>query len=170
MPKLIKQCPECGYSSEGMDSLKCPVCGSIMISIASDACNRATEKEWNNNYHNDFEEKTKTGSYCDPRLEKYTNGGMHFHIEPTQANNDEEPDVTKSSMGQRIVCFLAGFLFGIFLNYFSIILFIIMKKAERHNPASIYATGRSFTKGLLAGIISVIFVSFILFQYQYPTT
>ena len=77
---MKKTCRHCGYKTEEKD-LKCPICGGPLFfdTGAADSCDPAEEKEWNSGYHNDFEEGRKTGEYCDPRFEKYANGGEHYH-------------------------------------------------------------------------------------------
>ncbi len=77
---MKKTCKSCGYRTEEKD-LRCPICGgALYYDLGREkACDTVREKEWNSGFHNDFEEGRKTGEYCDPKLEKYANGGEHYH-------------------------------------------------------------------------------------------
>lgn len=85
-----KVCGKCGYVSHDND-LKCPICGGhfSLTAFSDTACDPQEEKKWNNSYHNDFEEGRKTGEYCDPKLEKYTNRGAHYHGNEEVSYNED---------------------------------------------------------------------------------
>ena len=77
----MSMCPNCGYVATDREH-RCPLCGKRLFSgikIINNNCDPAREAEWNDGYHDDFIEGNKTGSYCDDRLEKYLNGGEHYH-------------------------------------------------------------------------------------------
>lgn len=99
---MTKQCSNCGYSASDSE-IKCPLCGKRLITVYNSfdsTCDPVEEKEWNSGYHNDFEEGRKTGEYCDPRFEKYLNGGDHYHGTEKESYNEEVSYNRKTSYSQ----------------------------------------------------------------------
>lgn len=82
----VMVCTKCGYSCADKDMF-CPICGGRMASKSVEQiCDPVKEREWNSSYHNDFEENTKTGEYCDREFEKSVNGGEHYHDHQKSGN------------------------------------------------------------------------------------
>ncbi|MBO4342585.1 MAG: hypothetical protein J5870_05795 [Clostridia bacterium] len=112
---MRKICAGCGYKTEEKD-LRCPICGGALYRSggAADPCDTAEEAEWNGGFHNDFTEGRKTGEYCDPELEKLTNGGEHYHgtaktTYSQQAN--ELPQLKLTPKAAMIITIIAAFIF-----------------------------------------------------------
>lgn len=181
MSKIKIQCSSCGYTLQEGDGLKCPICGGIMAPIVQDkACDKEEEKRWNNGYHNDFEEGRKTGSYCDSNLEKYTNGGEHYH--PFENTNKtvvinktttQRGKVTLNSpylkngnkiitfnegnnKGIKILMFVLGCFIGCSFNILSLFAIIPIKRSYKDKPIEQTQNIRTFTIGMRVGLILVI--------------
>lgn len=150
---MQKICQNCGYVTEKKDS-KCPVCGGPLgarYETDLSACDPREEAEWNGGYHNDFEEGRKTGEYCDPKFEKYANGGEHYHGTEKETYNEEKTYNKKVTYSQKtipdtiprdiselppaiqvIVSLFIGLSFPV---VGPILLMIFTKKAENENGA-----------------------------------
>lgn len=155
---MRKYCAHCGYKTEEKD-LKCPICGGPLFpGIGADrACDPREEAEWNSGYHNDFEEGRKTGEYCDPRFEKYANGGEHYHgtqkTTYTANGSGSTPELTMTPKGAVILALIVSLC----IPFVGPIIIIAMTKGRVTEGAA--AARRAAIAFLILTFVSAFFAS-----------
>ena len=160
---MKKYCPRCGYiSGERDEESKCPLCGKRFLTGAAipnpESCDRETEKEFNNGYHDDFQEGRKTGEYCDERLEKYVNAGEHYYGTVKESYNKKTVgSAADNPVTEKIGTHFVGFsaLISLLFPVFGLIVIYSITINDKENDSYAKARKVSLAVTILAAVLYI---------------